>query len=69
MRAAIRHRFAAAVGRLPAVFWMMWWGLIVNRLASFVIAFLSIYLVREAGPAPREGRADRRPLRGGLYHC
>jgi len=54
MRAAIRHRFAAAVGGLPAVFWTLWWGLIVNRLASFVIAFLSIYLVRERGLRPAE---------------
>ena len=54
MRAAIRHRFEAAVGGLPAVFWTMWWGLIVNRLASFVIAFLSIYLVRERNLGPAE---------------
>ena len=32
----------------------MWWGLIVNRLASFVIAFLSLYLVRDRGLAPAE---------------
>src|SRR5438046_10312815 len=54
MRGAIGHRFAAAVGGLPAVFWTMWWGLIVNRLASFVIAFLSIYLVHERGLPPAE---------------
>src|SRR6266851_1796378 len=54
MRAAIRNRFAAAVGGLPGVFWTMWWGLIVNRLASFVIAFLSLYLVRERGLGPAE---------------
>ncbi len=54
MRAAISNRFAAAVGGLPGVFWTMWWGLIVNRLASFVIAFLSLYLVRERGLGPAE---------------
>jgi len=32
----------------------MWWGLIVNRLASFVIAFLSLYLVRDRGMRPAE---------------
>jgi MFS family permease len=32
----------------------MWWGLIVNRLASFVLAFLSIYLVRDRGFLPAE---------------
>src|SRR6267154_621440 len=54
MRAAIGRRFAAATGGLPGVFWTMWWGLIVNRLASFVIAFLSIYLVRDRGLRPAE---------------
>jgi MFS family permease len=54
MRSAIASRFAAAVGGLPRVFWTMWWGLIVNRLASFVIAFLSLYLVRDRGLAPAE---------------
>jgi MFS family permease len=54
MRAAIGQRIAAAAGGLPRVFWTMWWGLIVNRLASFVIAFLSLYLVRERGLRPAE---------------
>src|SRR5262249_23322216 len=54
MRSAIASRFAAAAGGLPGVFWTMWWGLIVNRLASFVIAFLSLYLVRDRGLAPAE---------------
>src|SRR2546429_5796631 len=49
VRVAISQRFTAATGGLPGVFWTMWWGLIVNRLASFVIAFLSLYLVRERG--------------------
>jgi MFS family permease len=36
------------------VFWAVWWGLIINRLASFVVPFLSIYLVRERGFLPAE---------------
>jgi MFS family permease len=51
---ALRQRIAAATSGLPRVFWTIWWGLIVNRLASFVIAFLSIYLVRERGFSPAE---------------
>jgi len=51
---AVRQRIASAVGGLPRVFWTIWWGLIVNRLASFVIAFLSIYLVRERRFGPAE---------------
>lgn len=54
MRTALRQRFAAAAGGLPGVFWMLWWGLIVNRLASFVVAFLSIYLVRDRGFRPAQ---------------
>ncbi len=54
MRTALRQRFASAAGGLPPVFWTIWWGLIVNRLASFVIAFLSIYLVRDRGFGPAE---------------
>ena len=54
MRAALAQRFAAATGGLPRVFWTLWFGLIVNRLASFVLAFLSIYLVRARGFTPVE---------------
>jgi MFS family permease len=48
----LRQRFRSAAGGLPPVFWTIWWGLVVNRLASFVLAFLSIYLVRERGFSP-----------------
>jgi MFS family permease len=51
---SIRQRFHSAAGGLPPVFWTVWWGLVVNRLASFVLAFLSIYLVRERGFSPAE---------------
>ncbi|HTN52052.1 MAG TPA: MFS transporter [Anaeromyxobacter sp.] len=48
----LRESLAARAGGLPRAFWALWWGLIVNRLASFVVAFLAIYLVRERGFAP-----------------
>jgi len=54
VRVALRQRLRSATGGLPAVFWMIWWGLVVNRLASFVLAFLSIYLVRDRGFSPAE---------------
>jgi MFS family permease len=41
--------FRAAAGGLPRVFWTLWAGMLVNRLASFVITFLALYLVRERG--------------------
>jgi len=54
VRTALAQRFAAAKGGLPRTFWTLWFGLIVNRLASFVLAFLSIYLVRARGLTPVE---------------
>ncbi len=45
----LASRFHAAAGGLPRVFWTLWAGMLVNRLASFVITFLALYLVRERG--------------------
>ncbi len=42
-------RFRAAAGGLPPLFWTIWAGMLVNRLASFVITFLAIFLVRDRG--------------------
>lgn len=39
----------AALGGLPRTFWMVWMGMLVNRLASFVAPFLALFLVRERG--------------------
>jgi MFS family permease len=48
----LRTRLSAAVGGLPATFWTLLAGMLVNRLASFVAIFLALYLVRERGLAP-----------------
>lgn len=45
--APLRQSLQAALGGLPRVFWTLWWGLLVNRLATFVVAFLPTFLVRE----------------------
>jgi MFS family permease len=45
----LTRRFQAAAGGLPPVYWTIWTGMLVNRLASFVITFLALYLVRERG--------------------
>jgi MFS family permease len=42
-------RFRAATGGLPNLFWVLWAGMLVNRLASFVITFLALYLVQDRG--------------------
>src|SRR3954471_16574646 len=44
--------FRSRMGGLPGAFWTIWWGLVVNRLGSFVLPFLSIYLVRDRGFLP-----------------
>jgi MFS family permease len=45
----VTSRFRAAAGGLPPVFWTLWAGMLVNRLASFVITFLALYLVHDRG--------------------
>jgi MFS family permease len=46
---SILLRFRAATGGLPPLFWTLWAGMLVNRLASFVITFLALFLVQERG--------------------
>jgi MFS family permease len=45
---------ASRVGwlRLPRVYWMLWTGMLLNRLGGTVFFFLSIYLTRERGLRP-----------------
>ncbi|WP_242346297.1 MFS transporter [Anaeromyxobacter terrae] len=52
--ASLRNRLSAALGGLPATFWTLFAGMLVNRLASFVAIFLALYLVRERGLSPGE---------------
>lgn len=39
----------ATAGGLPATYWYLWTGTLVNRLGSFVVPFLALYLTRERG--------------------
>ena len=48
----MRRRLREAVGGLSPVFWSLLAGMFVNRLASFMITFLALYLVRDRGFAP-----------------
>src|SRR3954466_10460680 len=50
----LREAVASRTRGLPAAFWMIWCGLVVNRLASFVLPFLSVYLVRDRGFLPAQ---------------
>lgn len=49
----LRTRFATTLrhtaGGLPRTYWLLWVGTFVNRLGSFVVPFLSLYLTRERG--------------------
>ena len=44
----IRSRLAVLTADLPAVYWFLWLGTLVNRLGSFVIPFLTLYLTSRA---------------------
>ncbi|MFJ6195896.1 MDR family MFS transporter [Micromonospora sp. NPDC092111] len=41
--------FRDTTGGLPRAFWYLWTGTLINRLGSFVLVFLAIYLTRERG--------------------
>ncbi|MBS1148562.1 MAG: major facilitator family transporter [Myxococcaceae bacterium] len=41
--------FDAEVGQLPRSYWFVWGGTLVNRLGSFVLPMLTIYLTRRRG--------------------
>jgi MFS family permease len=42
-------RLHALAGSLPPGFWVLWWGVLLNRAASFVVGFLALFLVQERG--------------------
>ncbi|MFF5072363.1 MDR family MFS transporter [Micromonospora olivasterospora] len=41
--------FRDTTGGLPRTFWYLWTGTLINRLGSFVLVFLAIYLTQERG--------------------
>ncbi|MFI0792617.1 MDR family MFS transporter [Micromonospora rubida] len=45
----MRGWFRDTTGGLPRTFWYLWTGTLVNRLGSFVLIFLAIYLTQERG--------------------
>ncbi|MFC0503685.1 MDR family MFS transporter [Micromonospora costi] len=45
----VRGWFRETAGGLPARFWYLWTGTLINRLGSFVLVFLAIYLTQERG--------------------
>ncbi len=45
----IRKRFASLTADLPPTYWFLWFGILINRLGSFVIPFLTLYLTSQRG--------------------
>jgi MFS family permease len=45
----LRHAVDAAAGGLPPTFWWLWLGMLVNRLGSFVVPYLAIYITSQRG--------------------
>ncbi|SEM40179.1 MDR family MFS transporter [Streptacidiphilus jiangxiensis] len=48
LRTAVRE----SVGGLPRTFWWLWTSTLVNRLGSFVVTFLTLYLTATRGFSP-----------------
>ncbi len=46
---SLRATTRELVGGLPRAYWALWVGLLVNRVGSFVVPFLALYLTRERG--------------------
>ncbi|RKH32166.1 MDR family MFS transporter [Corallococcus sicarius] len=49
LRARLSAQLHATAGGLPAAYWYLWAGTLVNRLGGFVVPFLTFYLTRECG--------------------
>ncbi|WP_163989756.1 MDR family MFS transporter [Pyxidicoccus caerfyrddinensis] len=49
MTRALREALREMAGGLPRTYWVLWTGTLVNRLGSFVVPFLALYLTRERG--------------------
>ncbi|WP_375770471.1 MFS transporter [Archangium gephyra] len=45
----LKAEVQATAGGLPGTYWYLWTGTLVNRLGSFVVPFLALYLTRERG--------------------
>src|SRR5690349_13501228 len=45
----VRGWLRQAAGGLPRQFWFLWTGTLINRVGSFAVLFLSIYLTAERG--------------------
>jgi MFS family permease len=49
LRQKLVEQLRVTAGGLPSTYWVLWVGTLVNRLGSFVVPFLAIYLTRQRG--------------------
>ncbi|HEX8700637.1 MAG TPA: MFS transporter [Myxococcaceae bacterium] len=49
LRAQLVEQVRITAGGLPSTYWLLWVGTLVNRLGTFVMPFLALYLTRERG--------------------
>ncbi|MBY8873000.1 MFS transporter [Micromonospora sp. PLK6-60] len=49
---AARRWMRDTTGGLPATFWYLWTGLLINRAGMFAVLFLSLYLTTARGTSP-----------------
>lgn len=52
----LKH-FAEVRATTPPVFWVAWWGLLINRVGGFVVPFLALYLTAQRGLSPAHAGA------------
>lgn len=45
----MRNWWANTAGGLPATYWYLWTGLLINRVGGFAVLFLSLYLTAQRG--------------------
>src|SRR5262245_50535434 len=49
LRNKLVEQVRISIGGLPSTFWILWTGTLVNRLGTFVVPFMALYLTRERG--------------------
>jgi MFS family permease len=47
-----RRWWTDTAGGLPATYWYLWTGLLINRVGGFAVLFLSLYLSAQRGASP-----------------
>jgi MFS family permease len=48
----VRSWLRDTAGGLPATYWYLWTGILINRVGGFAVLFLSLYLTAQRGASP-----------------